>query len=143
MKIRIKRVDSALALPQYHTAGAVGFDLIVRETTIIAPHEIGLVPSNVVVETPKGYMLMIALRSSTPRKKNLIIPHGLGVIDQDYCGPDDELKVQVYNISNEPVTVERGERIAQGIFVRADQFEFEEVSELSSKSRGGFGSTGH
>lgn len=142
MKISIKRIDQTLPLPQYHTAGSVGFDFVARESVEIAPHTLGLVPGNVVIQTPKGYMLMVALRSSTPRKKNLIIPHGLGIIDQDYCGPDDEIKIQVYNVSNSPVVVERGERIAQGVFVRADQFEFEEAAEISAPSRGGFGSTG-
>ena len=142
MKVTIKRIDKSLPLPQYQTSGAVGFDFVSRETVEIAPHSLGLVLGNVVVQTPKGYMLVVALRSSTPRKKNLIIPHGLGVIDQDYCGPDDEIKIQVYNVSDSPVVVERGERIAQGVFVRADQFEFEEVSEISAPSRGGFGSTG-
>ncbi len=142
MKITIKRIDQTLPLPQYQTAGSIGFDFTARETVTILPQSLGLVPGNVVVQTPKGYMLLVALRSSTPRKKNLIIPHGLGVIDQDYCGPDDEVKIQVYNVSNAPVVVERGERIAQGVFVRADQFEFEEVSDIEAPSRGGFGSTG-
>ncbi len=143
MKVNIKRIDASLPLPQYQTAGSVGFDFTARETVEIAPHALGLVPGNVVVQTPNGYMLMVALRSSTPRKKNLIIPHGLGVIDQDYCGPDDEVKIQVYNVSDSPVVVERGERIAQGVFVRADQVELDEVAEITAQSRGGFGSTGH
>jgi dUTP pyrophosphatase len=87
-------------------------------------------------------MLMVTLRSSTPRKRSLLIPHGVGVIDQDYCGEGDEVKIQVYNFTSKPVTVERGDRIAQGIFVRVDTAQWSEVDRIESKTRGGFGSTG-
>ncbi|MBI4127392.1 dUTP diphosphatase [Candidatus Peregrinibacteria bacterium] len=141
MKVKIKRIDTSLPLPVYETGGSVGFDLIARESVSIAPGKIELIPANVIVETPAGYMLVVASRSSTPRKKGLTQPHGFGIIDHDYCGPEDEVKIQVYNFSGEAVKVERGEKIAQGVFVRIDKFEWEEVSELKSESRGGFGST--
>ena len=87
-------------------------------------------------------MLVLASRSSTPRKKGLMPPHGIGVVDLDYHGPEDELGIQVYNFSNEEVVIKRGEKIAQGIFVRVDKFEFEESEgNLKDVSRGGFGST--
>lgn len=129
-------------MPTYHTAGSVGFDLITRETTTIAPGAIGLVPGNVIVQVPKGYALLILPRSSLPRKKALVCPHSLGVIDADYHGPEDEIFVQVKNISDAPVTVERGERIAQGLFVKTERAEWEEVEDHGAESRGGFGSTG-
>src|SRR3989338_1099032 len=113
MQVSIQRIDPTLPLPEYHTKGAVGFDLVTRETTTIPPGAIGLVPGNVIVEVPEGYALLIVPRSSLPRKKALVCPHSIGVIDQDYCGADDEIFVQVQNVSQEPVTVERGERIAQ------------------------------
>jgi len=142
MHIRIARKDTSLPLPRYESTGAVGFDLITRETTIIEAGNIALVPGNVIVEVPEGYALLIVPRSSLPRKKALVCPHSIGVIDQDYHGPDDELLVQVQNISNEPVTVERGERIAQGMFVKVETAEWEEVDDHGAESRGGFGSTG-
>lgn len=142
-KIRIKRIDSTLPLPRYETAGAVGFDLLARETVSIDPGKIELIPANVIIETPEGYALILASRSSTPKKKGLEFPHAIGVIDQDYCGPDDELRIQVRNVTNAPVTVERGERIAQGLFVRVDRMEWEEIESIDRKTRGGFGSTGH
>ena len=114
MQVAIQRVDASLPLPSYHTAGAVGFDLITRETTVIEPKKIALVPGNVIVKVPEGHALLILPRSSLPRKKALVCPHSIGVIDCDYHGPEDEIKVQVQNISDAPVTVERGERIAQG-----------------------------
>ncbi len=141
IKVKIKRIDKDLPLPVYETDGSVGFDLVAREDTTIEPGTIELVPSNVVVEVPKDYMLIVASRSSTPRKKGLAPPHGFGIIDHDYCGPEDEVKIQVYNFSKEPVTVKRGEKIAQGVFVHIDKFEWEEVDEIREDSRGGFGST--
>ena len=140
MNVSITRIDKSLPLPSYETAGATGFDLITREETTIAPGEIGLVPGNVIVKVPEGYSLLIIPRSSLPRKKALVCPHSLGVIDQDYCGPEDEIFVQVQNISLEPVTIERGERIAQGLFVKVEVAKWEEA-EANGESRGGFGST--
>jgi dUTP pyrophosphatase len=139
--VRIQRIDKALPLPMYETAGSVGFDLIARESVTIEPGKIELVPGNVIIEVPEGYMLAVASRSSTPRKKGLTPPHGFGIIDHDYCGPQDEVKIQVYNFSSAPVTIERGEKVAQGVFVRVDKFEWEEVDEIRKDSRGGFGST--
>ena len=142
LPIRIQRLDPTLPLPKYHSSGAVGFDLITRETTIIEPGKIGLVPGNLIVQVPHGYALLIVPRSSLPRKKALVCPHSIGIIDQDYHGEKDEILVQVQNVSSEPVTVERGERIAQGIFVKVEVAEWEEVESHGKESRGGFGSTG-
>ncbi len=141
MQARIQRVDRSLPLPVYETAGSVGFDLIARENVMIEPGKIELIPGNVIVEVPEGYMLAVASRSSTPKKKGLTPPHGFGIIDHDYCGPTDEVKIQVYNFSDEAVTIERGEKIAQGVFVRVDKFEWLEVDSIRDESRGGFGST--
>ncbi|KKU80025.1 MAG: Deoxyuridine 5'-triphosphate nucleotidohydrolase Dut, partial [Candidatus Peregrinibacteria bacterium GW2011_GWA2_47_7] len=115
MKVRIKRIDTSLPLPVYETQGSVGFDILVREDTTIASKEIALVPGNIIVEVPKDHMLVVASRSSTPRKKGLLPPHGIGIIDHDYCGPEDEIKVQVYNFTDAPVVISRGEKIAQGV----------------------------
>ena len=142
MKVKIQRLDKTIPLPVYETEGSVGFDMLAREETTIAPGSIELIPGNVIVECPKGYMLAVASRSSTPRKKGLTMPHGFGVIDKDYCGPEDEIKIQVYNFTEEAVTIHKGDKIAQGLFVRVDTFDFEEVDQIKSESRGGFGSTG-
>lgn len=142
MKVKITRIDKALPLPSYQSAGAAGFDLLCRERRTVAPGEVALLPANVVVATPPGYMLLVAARSSTPRRKGLSVPHGIGVIDQDYCGPEDEIHVQVYNFTGQPVTVERGERIAQAIFMRVDRAVWDEVDVVDALTRGGFGSTG-
>jgi len=142
MQVKIKRIDSKLPLPMYETAGAVGFDFVAREEVVIEAKSLGLIPGNVVIEVPEGYMLVVASRSSAPKKKGLLTPHGIGIIDHDYCGAADEIKVQVYNFCDQAVTVSRGEKIAQGVFVKIEKFQFEEVQEMTKESRGGFGSTG-
>lgn len=141
LKVAIKRVDKSLPLPTYATGGSVGFDLLCRETVEILPRRIELIPGNVIVQIPAGYFLMLTLRSSTPRRKSLLIPNGVGIIDQDYCGEGDELKVQVLNFSEEAVLVKKGERIAQGLFLPVMRVDWEEVETLGA-GRGGFGSTG-
>ena len=87
-------------------------------------------------------MWLIAARSSTPRKKGLFVPHGVGIIDQDYCGPEDEVKVQVWNPTDREIVVERGERIAQAILVRIEKANWHESATTQATTRGGFGSTG-
>jgi dUTP pyrophosphatase len=141
LKVAVKRIDKSLPLPVYATAGSVGFDLLCRESVEILPRQIKLIPGNVIVRIPVGYFLMLTLRSSTPRRKSLLIPHGLGIIDQDYCGEGDELKVQVLNFSEEAVQVKKGERIAQGLFLPVMHVEWEEIDEVG-QGRGGFGSSG-
>lgn len=141
MKVNIKRIDPSLPLPEYHTKGSVAFDLYARVDTTIESKAVGLIPTNVIIKTPPGYMLLVVTRSSTPSKKGLSVPHGIGIIDQDYSGEEDEIKIQVYNFTNSAVSVAKGERIGQASFVRVDKAEWNEVSEMG-KSRGGFGSTG-
>ena len=141
MKVRIQRIDKTLPLPVYETEGSVGFDLLSRTEVTVEPREIALIPANVIVEVPEGYALIIASRSSTPKKHGLTKPHGIGVIDKDYCGPEDEVKIQVYNFKEHPVHIEKGTKLAQGLFVRVDRLDFEEVDQMENPSRGGFGST--
>ena len=141
MKIRITKIRPDIELPQYKTTGAVAFDLAAAEDTTVAPRQIALVPTGLIIATPRGYALIIAARSSTPIKKGLTLPHGIGIIDQDYAGPDDELKIQVYNFTDAPVIILKNERIAQGFFIPIARAEWEEGAPEET-SRGGFGSTG-
>jgi dUTP pyrophosphatase len=142
MKVKIKRIDKDLPLPKYESPGAVAFDVLARETVEIPSHEIGRVPLNIVVEIPKGYMLLLKDRSSTAKKKGLLCT--VGYIDQDYCGDEDEIQLQFYNFQKETVVIERGERLGQAAFVPIEVAEWEEVDSMKhNKTRGGFGSTGH
>ncbi|MEI7741316.1 MAG: dUTP diphosphatase [bacterium] len=142
MDLRITRLDPTLELPAYKTPGAVAFDLPVREKTEILPKQIVLVPTGLVVAIPDGHMLMITSRSSTPIKKGLMIANGVGTIDRDYCGPNDEVKIQVYNFTDSPVTLEKGDRIAQALIFKVERVNLVEGAVTTDQSRGGFGTTG-
>lgn len=143
MKVRIKRVDKSLPLPKYETAGAAGFDIYSRIDAVIKPKEYSVLPNNLIIETPKGYMLMMVARSSTYRRTGLILPNSAAIFDQDFCGNEDEMLIQVYNLSDKEVVVKKGDRIAQGIFVRIDNGEWVEVNDMENETRGGIGSTGY
>lgn len=143
MKIDVKRIDKSLPLPEFQTKGSVGFDLTAREKIILKPFQATQIPLNLIVKVPKGYGLFLFSRSSTPARKGIMVANGVGVIDQDYHGEEDELKLAAINITKKNVVVEKGERICQGIFLKLATANFKEAKKMSSKSRGGFGSTGH
>ena len=141
MRLKITRLDPTLPLPTYATPGAAGFDLAAAYDVEVPPREIRLVGTGLVMKVPDGHFLAIFARSSTPMKRGLIVSNGVGVIDSDYCGATDEIKIQVLNVTDAPVTLRRGDRTAQGIVLPAPRAEFEEAA-TSADSRGGFGSTG-
>src|SRR3989344_8152665 len=138
MKIKIKRLDNSIEIPRYQTAGAVGFDLASTTDILIKPKTIELVPTGLIVCIPEDCMLILASRSSLPIKKGLMMPNGIGIIDQDYCGPEDELKLQIYNFTEAPIQIKKGDRLCQGVFVKIAKADWEEVEELPAKTRGGF-----
>ncbi|QJA06498.1 dUTP diphosphatase [Thermosulfurimonas marina] len=144
MKIRVWRKDPRARLPERASEGAVGFDLFALEDQEIPPAEPTFVRTGLVIQTERPYALFIFPRSSLFRKKGLIFPHSAGVIDFDYCGEEDELKILVLNLRGEVVKVAAGERLAQMVLLGvAPEVELEEVSgPPAENSRGGFGSTG-
>ncbi len=141
MKIKIHRIDQTLSLPKYETEGSFAFDFLARENTEIKSNKVGLIPGNVIVECPENLALLILPRSSTYSKTGLLFPHSIGLIDRDYCGGEDEILIQVLNFSEETVYVKKGDRIAQGLFVKTEKIEFEDTDKPEKNSRGGFGST--
>ena len=86
-------------MPAYATDGSAGFDLAASVDMTIAPGEVVLVPTGLIVEVPAGHLLGVFARSSTPLKRGLIVANGVGVVDSDYCGPGDEIKIQVLNFT--------------------------------------------
>jgi dUTP pyrophosphatase len=142
MNIKIKRFDKELPLPKRQTEGAAAFDLTAREAVTIAPGTVDYVPLNVAIETPPDHFLLIAARSGT-HKKGIMMANGIGIIDPDYSGDEDEIKAAYYNFSAAPVEIEKGERIAQGTFVKISHPEWIEMDEMPNKTRGGFGTTGN
>ena len=141
MKIKIKRHDKTLPLPEYKTPGAAAFDLSARETMTIKPGKIAYIPLNVSVATPKDHVLLLAARSST-HKRGLSLISGIGLIDPDFRGNSDEPLACLLNFTNKSVTVERGDRIAQGTFIEFTRAEWKEVDQMEEPDRGGFGTTG-
>lgn len=140
--IKIKRFDKEIPLPEFKTEGAAAFDLHARITVEIMPKSIGYVPMNVAIEVPKGYFLLLAARSST-HKKGLWMGNGIGIMDPDFSGDEDEYKAIYYNFTDQPVVVEKGERIAQGLVIKREDIEWQEVEKMENKTRGGIGTTGN
>ena len=142
LKIRIHRLHADAVIPQYQTAGSAAFDLTAAGRVTVAAGEVRLVPTGLVIEVPAGMFLGIFARSSTPLKRGLMVANGVGVVDSDYCGPEDEVKIAVVNVTANPVIIEPGDRIAQGILLPAPRVTWDEVDRPRSGSRGGFGATG-
>lgn len=143
MQIAITRVDPTLPLPTYQTPGAAAFDIYSRIEMTIPPRSLAKIPTNLIIATPPDHVLIVAARSSTPLRKGLLIPHGVGIIDSDFRGPGDEILFQVYNFTENSVILERGERIGQGMFVPITRAVFvEQSTPVTDIPRGGFGSTG-
>jgi dUTP pyrophosphatase len=142
MRLKIKRLDPAVGFPQPATERAAGFDLAAATDVEIPPRSIRLVGTGLVIGVPDGHFLGIFARSSTPLKRGLMVANGVGVLDADYCGPADEVKIQLLNFTDEPVQVRRGDRLAQGIVLPSPRVDWQEVDEIEAPTRGGFGSTG-
>lgn len=142
MRLKIKRLDAGVGLPEPASARAAGFDLASAVDLEIPPRTIRLIGTGLVIAVPDGYFLGIFARSSTPLKRGLMVANGVGVIDPDYCGPADEVKIQVLNFTDAPVQIKRGDRLAQGIILPAPHVEWDEVTDMRQATRGGFGSTG-
>ncbi len=141
MKVKIKRFDKSLPLPEYKTPGAAAFDLCARQDTQIPPEGIGYVPLNIALQLPKDHWALLAARSSL-HKLGLMLANGIGVGDYDYRGDGDEYLAAVYNFTQQPVLVERGERIVQMIIMSRERVELIEKDRFQTKDRGGYGSTG-
>ncbi len=142
MQVKIKRIDKSLPLPEYQTPGSVAFDFYSRIDAVIPPRGAMLLPTNFIFETPAGFMLSIVPRSSLFKKKGLKMPNSVGVIDQDYCGEKDECGLYMENATDHDVEIKKGERLCQGIFIKIDKAEWNEVDQITDKNRGGWGSTG-
>lgn len=132
-----------LALPAYATEGSAGCDLraAIETDLTITPGGRALVPTGVALAIPAGYEGQVRMRSGLAHDRGLALLNAPGTVDSDYRG---ELRVIVANLGSEPVTIRRGDRIAQIVFAPVARAEFERVAELprSERDTGGFGSTG-
>jgi dUTP pyrophosphatase len=141
MKLKIKRFDKSLPLPVHKTKGAVAVDLCSRLDFEIKPKEVVYIPMNVAIQIPDGYFILMTSRSST-HKMGLVGLNGVGIIDRDYCGDNDEYHFTAYNFTDKLVKVEKGTRLCQLLLIKCENFDFEEVERMGPVNRGGFGTTG-
>lgn len=142
MKVQIIN-KSAWPLPQYATPLSAGLDLKanITEPITLRPLERAIVPTGLFMAIPAGYEAQVRPRSGLAAKKGITVLNSPGTIDADYRG---EVGVILVNLSNADFVIEPGERIAQMVFARHEQVEWEKTDTLDETTRGagGFGSTG-
>ena len=144
VEVRFKRLPSNpdLPLPGRATEHAAGYDLrCAEESVTLAPGEIRLVGTGLVMELPEGIECQVRPRSGLALEHGVTLPNSPGTIDPDYRG---ELRVIMQNLGPKSFTLGRGERIAQLVFARFETPVVVETDEMSTTTRGsgGFGSTG-
>ncbi len=142
MKIKIIN-KSANELPSYETIQSAGMDLRANNENpiILAPMKRVLIPTGLYIQLPVGYEAQVRPRSGLALKKGITVLNAPGTVDADYRG---EIGVILFNASDEPFVINRGERIAQMVIAKHERAEFELVESLdeSERGQGGFGHTG-
>ena len=143
MKVKIRNTSNN-PLPKYETAESAGMDLRagLKSPIVLRPMQRELVPTGLYIELPPGTEGQVRPRSGLAFKKGVTVLNAPGTVDSDYRG---ELKVILINLSDQDLTIENGDRIAQLVVARHEQIEFENAEELSVSERGagGFGHTGN
>jgi dUTP pyrophosphatase len=142
--IRVLAHGEGLEIPAYATEGSAGCDLraALQADLTITPGGRTLVPTGIAVAIPAGFEGQLRMRSGLALDKGLVLLNAPGTIDSDYRG---EVRVIVANLGAEPVTLQRGDRIAQLVFAPVARAVLDRTDELPASARdgGGFGSTGH
>jgi dUTP pyrophosphatase len=143
-RVRVLRLPNNhdLPLPTRQTTGSAGFDLASAEPDfVLAPGERRLVSTGLAIELPAGMEGQVRPRSGLALKFGITMPNAPGTIDSDYRG---ELRIILQNGGSAPVTIARGDRIAQLVFARYEVPELIDATALEESARGsgGFGSTG-
>lgn len=141
MQIRIRRFDTTIPLPEYKTRGAAAMDLASRVDLTLQPGEVIRVPLNVAIEPPPGHFVLLAARSSL-WKRGLSPVNGIGIIDEDYAGDENEYHAALRNFTDEPVEIKKGDRLVQMMVLPVERAELVEVETLGNRNRGMSGSTG-
>lgn len=141
---RVLEQNNKFSLPVKGSKNAAGYDFINPEEVTIQPKEIKYVKTGIKALFPDDIVLLLFNRSSNPKKKGLILINGVGVVDADYYDNEDnegEIAFAFYNITDNPITIEKGEKLGQGMFtVYANVTGYN--SEAVNERKGGFGSTG-
>lgn len=135
-------LDDGIAAPSYAHPGDAGADLRSRIDVVLAPGERALVPTGTSIALPSGFVALVHPRSGLATKHGLTIVNSPGTVDAGYRG---EISVTLLNTdSHHPISLSRGDRIAQMVIQRVEHATFEVVDQLpdSVRGTGGFGSTG-
>ena len=144
LRVQVLPHGQGLALPRYETPGSAGLDLraAVEAPLVLQPFDRVAVPTGLVVAIPEGWEGQVRPRSGNALRLGLSMPNTPGTIDSDYRG---ELKVLVIHLGQEPVTIERGMRIAQLVICPVGHAQLVVVDQIetdTARGVGGFGSTG-
>lgn len=143
LTVKIKKLKESAIIPNYQTEQSAGMDLhaCIAEPKVIKPMERAVIPTGLAIELPDGYESQIRARSGMAIKHGITMANGIGTIDADYRG---EYGVIIFNISDEPFTIEPDMRIAQLIINKYESVIWQEVETINETERGagGFGSTG-
>lgn len=142
LSVRITRVKDSVPLPTYATEGSVAFDIVCPEDVMIPAHGAATVPTGLIIATPPGYALVLAPRSSLFQKTGLRLANTIGIVDQDFCGPQDELSLSFWNPGEKEVQLKAGDRVVQGLLVTIARVDWKEGSPTGETSRGGWGQSG-
>ena len=141
VRLEIQRLDASLPVPRYAHPGDAGLDLVASEPVMLGAGERAAVPTGLVIAVPPGWVGLIHPRSGLALRHGVTVANAPGTIDTEYRG---ELKVLLINLGGDPVTFERGDRIAQLLLQPVGRATVVEVDEFANTGRGsgGFGSTG-
>ena len=140
--VLVRRLDPEVPLPAYAHPGDAGVDLVTTVDAVVAPGERVLLPTGIAIALPEGYAAFVHPRSGLAVRHGVSLVNAPGTVDAGYRG---EIKVSVINHDpREPVTLRRGDRIAQLVVQRVEHAVFHEVEALpgSDRGEGGFGSSG-
>lgn len=141
LQVKIKLFDRSLPLPEYKSARAAALDLYSRLDVEVPAHSVTYVPLNVALQVPDNHFVLLAARSSL-HKKGLMLANGIGIGDYDYRGDGDEYVAALYNFSDQPSRIAKGERLVQMIVLERQSVQLELAEGFKDQDRGGFGSTG-
>ena len=139
---KIKKLNNDAIIPTFANKGDAGMDLYVTEDVVIKSHSFGVVSTGLAVEIPENYEIQIRSRSGLAAKSGIAVLNAPGTID---CGYRGEIKIILFNVSNNDFEVKKGMRMAQMVVSKLTEFEIEEVTDFTSateRGSNGFGSSG-
>lgn len=144
MNVKVKKLDRDAIVPKYQSTDAAGFDFHTLEEFTLRPGETKKIETGLAFEIPRGFEIQVRPRSGNSLKTKMRVANSPGTIDADFRGHVCIIIDHIGQLGDPPISMKRGDRIAQGVLVPVYRAEFIEVNELGGTERknGGFGSTG-